>query len=534
MAKFAAAPKCPACSKSVYAAEEVKALDSSWHPLCFCCKACGKSLRGGNYKDHDGQPYCEADYSKLFGPKGIGFGSTLGDTGIVAAEEAANADAEVTEAVSIRDRRAAFEKKTAPADSVAKAPAPSARFQSSAPKCPACGKSVFAAEEVKGLGQSWHVLCFCCKACGKSLRGGQYKDHDGQPYCEADYNKLYGPKGIGFGATLGDTGIAAAAGASSTEVPSEGYAGGGLKEKMAAFEGQGTPKAKVDVAQTDASPTRASKGFVPFSAPKCPACGKSVFAAEEVKGLGQSWHALCFCCKACGKSLRGGQYKDHEGHPYCEADYNKLFGPKGIGFGATLGDTGIAAKAPEEGAPASSPEGGYASALKDRMAAFEGQKPVPGAADETAEADKSLAGMAKSALQPAAPKCPACSKSVYAAEQILGGQYKDHDGQPYCEADYSKLFGPKGIGFGSTLGDTGKAGVNRWLGWRPSVRGTAMDPHKHPHGGGTSAKHTKRPPVSPWGILRTGYKTRSPLKPLGLIVRRKLPGKMQKKFGIAT
>mmetsp|Transcript_20048 Transcript_20048/g.47136 ORF Transcript_20048/g.47136 Transcript_20048/m.47136 type:complete len:354 (+) Transcript_20048:47-1108(+) len=80
----------------------------------------------------------------------------------------------------------------------------------------------------------------------------------------------------------------------------------------------------------------------------------------------------------------------------------------------------------------------------------------------------------------------------------------------------------------------GKAGVNRWLGWRPSVRGNAMDPHKHPHGGGTSAKHTKRPPVSPWGILRTGYKTRSPLKPLGLIVRRKLPGKMQKKFGIAN
>lgn len=79
----------------------------------------------------------------------------------------------------------------------------------------------------------------------------------------------------------------------------------------------------------------------------------------------------------------------------------------------------------------------------------------------------------------------------------------------------------------------GKAGVNRWLGWRPSVRGNAQNPSDHPHGGGTSAKHTKRPPVSPWGILRTGYKTRSPTKPLGLIVRRNLPGKMQKKFGIA-
>lgn len=79
----------------------------------------------------------------------------------------------------------------------------------------------------------------------------------------------------------------------------------------------------------------------------------------------------------------------------------------------------------------------------------------------------------------------------------------------------------------------GKAGINRWLGRRPSVRGNAMNPSDHPHGGGTSAKHTKRPPVSPWGILRTGYKTRSPKKPLGLIVRRNLPGKIQKKYGIA-
>jgi len=79
-----------------------------------------------------------------------------------------------------------------------------------------------------------------------------------------------------------------------------------------------------------------------------------------------------------------------------------------------------------------------------------------------------------------------------------------------------------------------KAGVNRWLGRRPSVRGNAMNPGDHPHGGGTSAKHTKRPPVSPWGILRTGFKTRSPKKPLGLIVRRNLPGKAQKKYGIAA
>jgi len=77
-----------------------------------------------------------------------------------------------------------------------------------------------------------------------------------------------------------------------------------------------------------------------------------------------------------------------------------------------------------------------------------------------------------------------------------------------------------------------KAGVNRWLGRRPSVRGNAQNPWDHPHGGGTSAKHTKRPPCTPWGILCKGFKTRSPKKPLGLIVQRNLPGKLQKKFSI--
>lgn len=80
----------------------------------------------------------------------------------------------------------------------------------------------------------------------------------------------------------------------------------------------------------------------------------------------------------------------------------------------------------------------------------------------------------------------------------------------------------------------GKAGVNVWLGRRPSVRGNAMNPTNHPHGGGTAAKHTKRPPKTPWGIYTKGFKTRSPLKPLGLIVRRALPGKAQKKYGVAS
>ncbi len=53
----------------------------------------------------------------------------------------------------------------------------------------------------------------------------------------------------------------------------------------------------------------------------------------------------------------------------------------------------------------------------------------------------------------------------------------------------------------------GKAGRTRWLGWRPHVRGTAMNPVDHPHGGGEGRTRGKHP-ESPWGWKTKGYKTR--------------------------
>ncbi|MBL8839163.1 MAG: 50S ribosomal protein L2 [Alphaproteobacteria bacterium] len=54
----------------------------------------------------------------------------------------------------------------------------------------------------------------------------------------------------------------------------------------------------------------------------------------------------------------------------------------------------------------------------------------------------------------------------------------------------------------------GKAGRNRWLGVRPTVRGTAMNPIDHPHGGGEGRTKGGRHPVTPWGKPTKGYKTR--------------------------
>ncbi len=54
----------------------------------------------------------------------------------------------------------------------------------------------------------------------------------------------------------------------------------------------------------------------------------------------------------------------------------------------------------------------------------------------------------------------------------------------------------------------GKAGRNRWLGIRPTVRGVAMNPVDHPHGGGEGKTSGGRHPTTPWGKPTRGYKTR--------------------------
>ena len=67
----------------------------------------------------------------------------------------------------------------------------------------------------------------------------------------------------------------------------------------------------------------------------------------------------------------------------------------------------------------------------------------------------------------------------------------------------------------------GKAGANRWRGVRPTVRGVAMNPVDHPHGGGEGKTSGGRHPVSPWGVPTKGYKTRSNRTTNKFIVRKR-------------
>ncbi|MBU2603739.1 MAG: 50S ribosomal protein L2 [Actinobacteria bacterium] len=72
---------------------------------------------------------------------------------------------------------------------------------------------------------------------------------------------------------------------------------------------------------------------------------------------------------------------------------------------------------------------------------------------------------------------------------------------------------------------TGKAGRTRWMGIRPSVRGTTMNPVDHPHGGGEGSTTPGRHPVTPWGVPTLGHKTRGTKPSDKYIVRRRRKGR---------
>lgn len=73
----------------------------------------------------------------------------------------------------------------------------------------------------------------------------------------------------------------------------------------------------------------------------------------------------------------------------------------------------------------------------------------------------------------------------------------------------------------NNLRKIGKAGANRWRGIRPTVRGVAMNPVDHPHGGGEGRTGEGRVPVNPWGQPTKGYRTRSNKRTNSMIVQRR-------------
>ena len=105
-------------------------------------------------------------------------------------------------------------------------------------------------------------------------------------------------------------------------------------------------------------------------------------------------------------------------------------------------------------------------------------------------------------------------EGVYATLRLRSGEMRKVLSQ--CRAVIGEV-----SNFEHSLQKLGKAGAKRWRGVRPTVRGVAMNPVDHPHGGGEGRTSGGRHPVSPWGTPTKGYRTRSNKRTDRLIVRRR-------------
>ncbi|MFK7857936.1 MAG: 50S ribosomal protein L2 [Granulosicoccus sp.] len=105
-------------------------------------------------------------------------------------------------------------------------------------------------------------------------------------------------------------------------------------------------------------------------------------------------------------------------------------------------------------------------------------------------------------------------EGMYATVRLRSGEMRR------VQTDCRATMGEVGNGE-HALRKLGKAGATRWRGVRPTVRGVAMNPVDHPHGGGEGRTSGGRHPVSPWGTPTKGYKTRSNKRTDGMIVRRR-------------
>ncbi|GAA5805943.1 hypothetical protein EDC94DRAFT_582028 [Helicostylum pulchrum] len=243
-------------------------------------------------------------------------------------------------------------------------------------------------------------------------------------------------------------------------------------------------------------------------APKCPRCEKSVYMAEQVLGPGGPWHNYCLTCKECNKRLDSTTLTEKENEAYCRTCYNRRWGPKGYGFAGGAAFLSTESKMPSEilkenelNSPVqqvpdvrqvpSKPE----LPVRREVPALPTRPPQPPVA-ETEVTQTPVDHHHHDQQKPAAsPKpsylahktgyvprkfnfqaqndiCTGCKKAVYAAELVLGAGNKyhkmclkcsdcgkrldstnmvDRDFDLYCRGCYSRLFGPKGYGFGNLL-----------------------------------------------------------------------------------
>ncbi|XP_054261366.1 muscle LIM protein Mlp84B isoform X2 [Macrosteles quadrilineatus] len=273
------------------------------------------------------------------------------------------------------------------------------------PKCPKCGKSVYAAEERVAGGLKWHKMCFKCGLCGKFLDSTNCSEHEGELFCKNCHARKYGPKGYGFG----------------------GGAGCLSMDKGEHLVGE----------QSDRSSGPRDVKAIARAAPGegCPRCGGCVYAAEMMLAKGRKYHRSCFHCIRCKRTLDSLEHCDGpDKEVYCRLCYAKRFGPRGVGHGGSgigltcdidddseipaprihVQDTAVIMAEPGKGCPRC---GGVVFAAEEVLAKG----------------------------RPWHRKCFKCKQCKRVLDSIIACDGPDRD--IYCKTCYGKNWGPHGYGF---------------------------------------------------------------------------------------
>uniref|UniRef100_A0A8C8VMA7 Actin binding LIM protein 1 n=1 Tax=Pelusios castaneus TaxID=367368 RepID=A0A8C8VMA7_9SAUR len=186
--------------------------------------------------------------------------------------------------------------------------------------CHKCGEPC-KGEVLRVQARHFHIKCFTCKVCGCDLAQGGFFIKNGDYLCTVDYQRMYGTRCNGCGEFVEGEVVTALG---KTYHPNC-FACTVCKRPFPPGD-RVTFNGRDCLCQMCAQPMASSPKEVSSSS-NCAGCGREIKNGQALLALDKQWHLGCFKCKACGKVL-SGEYISKDGFPYCEKDYQVLFGVK--------------------------------------------------------------------------------------------------------------------------------------------------------------------------------------------------------------
>ncbi|XP_059517493.1 actin-binding LIM protein 1 isoform X7 [Myotis daubentonii] len=176
--------------------EVLRVQTKHFHIKCFTCKVCGCDLAQGGFFIKNGEYLCTLDYQRMYGTRCHGCGEFVEGEVVTALGKTYHPNCF---ACTICKRpfppgdRVTFNGRDCLCQLCAQPMSSSPKEASCSGNCAGCGRDIKNGQALLALEKQWHLGCFKCKSCAKVLTG-EYISKDGAPYCEKDYQRLFGVK----------------------------------------------------------------------------------------------------------------------------------------------------------------------------------------------------------------------------------------------------------------------------------------------------------------------------------------------------